>query len=243
MKTIRIVTPQNILIEHELGTATLRIVAFVIDQIVLIIFLLFFYLVLAGFGANTLLGLFSTYLILVPIYLGYTLFFEWLNHGQTLGKMLTGLRVRKLDGSEIGFTEAATRWLLRIIDVYATVGSLAALLISSTERAQRLGDVLAGTMVIKQVTGKGLAVQNLLKITSTETYQPKYPEAVKLREEDVVLIKQTLLRAKKYNNGAHREAILLLRQKIATLLQITPKEPSPELFLRTVLKDYIVLTR
>ena len=243
MKTIQIVTPQNVLIEHELSSVLMRIIAFAIDQIAIIIFLIFCFIGIEIFALHGLLGNMFIYVFVLPVYLGYSLFFEWLNHGQTLGKMMLGLRVRRLDGNEIGFTEAATRWLMRIVDVVATAGSLAAILISSTERSQRLGDILAGTMVIRQVPGNAVALSNLLKINTLQDYEPRYPEVQRLREDDVVLIKQTLVRAAKYNNQAHQKAVRLLKDKVENVLEIKSKERKPEEFLRTLIKDYIVLTR
>ena len=221
----------------------LRVVAFIVDQIAIGIFVLFCFIGFEIFGIRGFLGDMFLYIFVLPVYLGYTLFFEWLNHGQTLGKMMVGLRVRRLDGNEIGFTEAATRWLMRIVDVFATVGSLAALLISSTERSQRLGDILAGTMVIRQVPGNSITLSNLLKINTIDNYEPKYPEVQRLREDDVVLIKQTLVRATKYNNLAHQKAVSALKERVEILLEIKAQERRPEEFLRTLIKDYIVLTR
>jgi hypothetical protein len=157
--------------------------------------------------------------------------------------MIIGLKVRRIDGNEIGFTEAATRWIMRIVDVFTTAGSLAALLISSTERGQRLGDILAGTVVIRQVSGVNLSLAELHRLSSKEDYSPKFLQAQKLREEDAVLIKQTLLRSARYTNSAHKRAVQALVAKLESVLGIKAGNMTHSEFLRTVLKDYIVLTR
>ncbi len=243
MKTIQIVTPQNVLIEHELASVILRAIAFAIDQVIIILFLIFTFIFVEMVGFRPLMSDMFLWIIVLPIYFAYSLLFEWLNYGQTLGKMMIGLKVRRLDGNEIGFTEAATRWLMRIVDIFVSAGSLAALLISSTERSQRLGDILAGTMVIRQVGGASITLENLLKINTVENYEPKYPEVQKLREEDVVLIKQTLVRYNKYNNDAHRKAVFTLSSKLEQMLEISAGKQAKQEFLRTLIKDYIVLTR
>lgn len=243
MKTIKIVTPQNVLIEHELASVILRAIAFAIDQVIIILFLVFTFIFVEILQLRPLMSDMFLWIVVLPIYFSYSLLFEWLNYGQTLGKMLLGLKVRRLDGNEIGFTEAATRWLMRIVDLFVSAGSLAALLISSTERSQRLGDILAATIVIRQVPGSSVTLANLLKINTVENYEPKYPEVQKLKEEDVVLIKQALVRFNKYGNEAHRTAIIKLATKLENVLEISSgKQPRSE-FLRTLIKDYIVLTR
>lgn len=243
MKTIQIVTPQNVLIEHELASVILRGIAFAIDQVIIVLFLVFTFIFVEILQLRPLMSDMFLWVVVLPIYFSYSLLFEWLNYGQTLGKMLLGLKVRRIDGNEIGFTEAATRWLMRIVDIFVSAGSLAALLISSTERSQRLGDILAATIVIRQVPGSSVTLANLLKINTVENYEPKYPEVQKLKEDDVVLIKQTLVRFNKYGNEAHRIAVIKLASKLEEVLEISSgKQPRAE-FLRTLIKDYIVLTR
>jgi uncharacterized RDD family membrane protein YckC len=243
MKSIQIVTPQNVLIEHELASFILRGIAFAIDQVIIILFLVFAFIFIEILQLEALMSDMFLWIIVIPVYFTYTLMFEWLNYGQTLGKALLGLKVRRIDGNEIGFTEAATRWLMRIVDIFVSAGSLAALLISSTERSQRLGDILAGTIVIRQVPGSSIRLDNLLKINTVENYEPRYPEVQKLKEDDVVLIKQTLVRFNKHGNEAHRMAMIKLATKLENVLEISSgKLPRAE-FLRTLIKDYIVLTR
>ena len=243
MKTIQIVTPQNVLIEHELASVILRAIAFAVDQVAIILFVVFAYVFAEILGMSGGVADMFFYVFVLPIYFLYSLVFEWRNYGQTLGKMMIGLKVRRLDGNEIGFTEAATRWMMRIVDIFATAGSLAALLISSTERGQRLGDILAGTMVIRQVPGNSVSLDQLLNINTKENYQPVYPQVQRLKEEDVVLIKQTLVRSSKYPNEAHKTAVNTLVKKLESLLEISAENKAPNEFLRTLIKDYIVLTR
>lgn len=243
MKTIKILTPQNVLVEQELAGVVLRGLAFVIDQLVMIAFIIFsiiFLTVVLDNGSN---GILYIYIVFLPVYFTYSLFFDVYFYGQTLGKMAVGIKVRRLDGNEILFTDAVTRWLMRIPDIFISAGALAAILINSTERQQRMGDILAGTIVIRQNPGKGLQLDNLLKISTITDYSPLYPEVIRLEEDVVVLAKQTLMRASQKPNDAHRMAIKNLAAKICEGLQIEMKSQSHTEFLRTVIKDYIVLTR
>lgn len=243
MKTIQIVTPQNVLIEHELASVIMRGIAFILDQIIIFVFLIFAFVLLEFFAFGSAMEEIFLFIFIIPVYFLYSLLFEAYNYGQSLGKMALGLKVRRLDGNEVTFTEAITRWLMRVPDIFISAGSLAAILISSTERSQRLGDILAGTIVIRQVASTGISLENLMKINNTSNYSPVYPEVLQLKETDVVLIKQTLVRQNKYKNQAHDQAVSLLATRLKKLLKLTPKEKTNELFLKTLIKDYIVLTR
>ncbi|GCF09539.1 RDD family protein [Dictyobacter arantiisoli] len=70
--------------------------------------------------------------------------------GATLGKMALGLRVVKLDGTPIRWPDSLIRNILRIIDVLPTAYLVGAILIWSTSRNQRLGDLAARTLVVKK---------------------------------------------------------------------------------------------
>ena len=83
------------------------------------------------------------------IYLAYFVFLEAL-WSRTLGKVFQGLVVRKLDGSRCDWTAALIRSALRIVEVNPLLlgGLPAGLVIIGSERKQRIGDLLAGTLVV-----------------------------------------------------------------------------------------------
>lgn len=83
------------------------------------------------------------------VYLAYFIVLEAL-WSRTLGKFFQGLVVRKLDGSPCDWRAAVIRGLLRIIEVnpLAFGGLPAGLVIIASERKQRIGDQLAGTLVV-----------------------------------------------------------------------------------------------
>ena len=68
--------------------------------------------------------------------------------GATVGKMVCNLRIVKENGDPIGFKESVIRTLLRLID-FIIFYLLAAILVGSTEKKQRLGDLAAKTVVIR----------------------------------------------------------------------------------------------
>jgi len=94
--------------------------------------------------------------ILFLIFAGYFIFFEWLWNGQTPGKRLMKLRVIREDGRPITLWEAVARNLLRIFDAvpgfFLPVYSIGLVSIFLSNRDQRIGDMFAGTVVIRERT-------------------------------------------------------------------------------------------
>jgi len=95
-------------------------------------------------------------IILFLIFAGYFIFFEWLWNGQTPGKRLLKLRVIREDGRPITLWEALARNLLRIFDAVPgfvlPVYSVGLITIFLSGRDQRIGDMFAGTVVIRERT-------------------------------------------------------------------------------------------
>ena len=90
-------------------------------------------------------------LLLFSVFAGYFAFFEWIWNGQTPGKRWLKLRVIREDGRPITFWEAAVRNLLRSFDMmplpFYSIGLIS---VFSTTRDQRVGDMVAGTVVVRE---------------------------------------------------------------------------------------------
>ena len=95
-------------------------------------------------------------IVLFLIFAGYFIFFEWLWNGQTPGKRLLKLRVMREDGRPITLWEAIARNLLRIFDAVPgfilPVYSIGLISIFLSSRDQRVGDMFAGTVVVRERT-------------------------------------------------------------------------------------------
>ena len=90
-------------------------------------------------------------IMLFVIFAGYFAFFEWAWSGQTPGKRWLKLRVLREDGRPITFWEAAVRNLLRTADMMpAPFYSIGLIAVFSTTRDQRIGDMVAGTVVVRE---------------------------------------------------------------------------------------------
>ena len=95
-------------------------------------------------------GAFAYSITLFVVVFGYDILFEVLSSGRTPGKRLNGLRVVRVGGFPIGFLASAIRNTLRLIDFLPSAYLVGCAAILVTERNQRLGDLAAGTLVVRE---------------------------------------------------------------------------------------------
>lgn len=247
MQTIDIRTTQNVTIEYELATLRERALAFFIDLLIVgVSYLLLIFVLLSTLGgvvAEGLLGRFILGLLPLVALMGYQFFSEAFANGQSWGKKALGIKVVRIDGEEPGLSDYFLRAIFHIIDSILSLGVLAGLLISSSPKNQRLGDMTANTTVIRVRHQQRFQLEDILKISSIENYQPVYPEVRHLREQDMLLIKHLIGRYRRYPNAAHARAVKEAAEHLATLLGITEVPADRIDFLKTLIRDYIVLTR
>jgi uncharacterized RDD family membrane protein YckC len=242
MQTIDITTTQNVTIQYELASLRDRIVAFVIDALILGVSLLILNLIYwSAFDSN--FELFFTYFIAIPIGFFYTLAFEYFNDGQTIGKMAIGIKVIKIDGKAPTLGDYLARWGFRMVDIFLSIGSIASLLISSSDKGQRLGDMAANTTLIKIRFNLRFRLEDIERISTLDEYEPLYPQVRQLNEDDMLLIKNVITRIQRYPNNAHLEVLDKLTKDLVLKLDVDKMPQDKVKFLKTLIKDYIVLTR
>ncbi|MBI3519401.1 MAG: RDD family protein [Bacteroidetes bacterium] len=240
MNEIEITTTQNITIHYELAGVGERIMAFILDLIILSLSSLILYGIVNAILSDS--SEILVYLIVLPIIVFYSLFFELFNNGQSIGKMALKTRVIRIDGEKTTFTDYLMRWMFRLMDIYGSFGGVAFLGIISSTNNQRTGDLLANTVVVSLKKDNRMKLENLLKLNKQDKYIPVYPEVLRFDEDTMLIVKETLKKQLKYPNAAHKKAFDLLVDKIASELEI--KVPKNKVdFLKTLLKDYILLTR
>jgi uncharacterized RDD family membrane protein YckC len=240
MRTVDITTSQKVTIRYELAELRDRVVAWIIDFVIVLATYLILIAVIQGtFDPFTIWP--YVIALLVPVF--YNLYFEVRLNGQTPGKKVLGLRVVKLDGSRMSMTDHVIRWSFRLVDIVLSLGAVAAILISSGSSSQRLGGILSNTVVIKVNPTHSVHLRDLLRIQSLGGYKPQYTGANGFTESEMLLVKDVLDRLRKYPNAVHRQIASTLAAKVAMRLGIGAPPPDVAQFLSVVLKDYVVMTR
>ena len=239
MKKITTKTASQVIINFEIAPLGSRIGAFAIDMLILfgILFVIGFTISLLDFQGEWIGYLFFF------IFLFYTLAFEIFTRGSTPGKRALGLRVLKFSGAPASILDYVIRWVFRWIDIWMTSGVVATAFNVSSPYGQRLGDMLAGTTVIKFDKKEKVSLKDILEMKSRKDYVPRYPQVAMLSDADMLLVKSSIFRFQHNKNPSHREAVQELVLKLKTELDITEKVANPLNFLRDLLKDYVVLTR
>jgi uncharacterized RDD family membrane protein YckC len=243
MKNIEIITTQNVVLQYELAGLKDRAMAFLLDAVVIVVGFSILVTIGTVFVGGSESGATVMVFIVTGIFMFYSLLFETLNNGQSIGKMALRIQVIKVAGGKITFSDYVARWIFRLIDIYFSLGAIASILVVSSAKGQRIGDVVANTAVVKTTSQLNLTLKDLLALHEKKSYTPKYLQARKLHEEDALLIKSTLDRYRKFNNESHKEAIALLTSRIKEVLNIESHESDQTKFLQTVLQDYIILSR
>ena len=239
MADTSIITEQFVRIDQTPASVGERIGAQLIDW--LILFVYFFaaeflvaiagrVMTVAGDTMQTVFIALEFILLFLPI-LFYSLFCEIFNHGQSLGKKVLRIRVVKVDGSVPGLGAYLLRWVLCLVDLPSGIGVLVMLL---NKHTQRIGDLAAGTMVIKQKNYHKIQVSLDEYDYLTKGYRPTYSKASDLSLEQVDVIARTLKRG--YCDRDER--IKQLALKVKESLDITSNNVADEKFLSIVMRDY-----
>jgi uncharacterized RDD family membrane protein YckC len=232
---IQIETPEHVVFEYELAGPGSRVLAAVIDLMLIgfaLLGLFVFCLILAGGLAD-----FAPYAVAIAIVAGfvtiwgYPIFFELRMRGQTPGKRSLGIRVVQEGGYALTPSVVLARNLMRIIDFLPAFYGLGLLVMIFNGRYKRLGDFVAGTIVIRE------------RKASTAS-APRAPEARPLRAggEEVVaslrrggvhrmskaqlqLIEDFLDRREGMSPDARRRIARQLADAVRAVVEMEPMDP------------------
>ncbi len=222
----KFVTNQNIEIELELASLGERILAFFIDAIII------FFTILAIIGVISELDPDGWIVIafIIP-FMFYSLLFEYFGNGQSLGKRAMNIKVVKLDGTTPTVGSYLLRWLFRLVDIYVLYGGVSIISIIVTENGQRVGDLAAGTVVIKVSSANSGAI---LKSPAESDHVVTFPVVKQLTDQQIELMKKALEMRRK---GFNKEGVASLAEKLKEKFQIETDLPDVK-FLYTVIADY-----
>lgn len=246
---IRIQTAQNVEIEYEIAGVGYRFLAALID---LSLFLGYFALVWI-LSESTTIGMlmpeWSLYVFVIPPVplLLYPVLCEIFMRGQTVGKRAMNLKVVRVDGGEPSIGAYLLRWLFWLLEAnpFAAISGLGAVsLISivSTRLGQRVGDIAAGTTVVRLPREEAEEVPGAVGALSFEShYEPLLPQVVRLSAGDIDTIRRGYAAVEA---GAEENLASTIAYRVADVLGIERHRVGETTqFLQTVLKDWAFFQR
>ena len=235
MKTSDIVTSQYVSITQTPAGVGERVLARLIDMVILFIYLVtLFRLAPWTWVSDIYDGVVSfilAVLLMVPM-MFYSLLCEYFMDGQTLGKRIMRTRVVMVDGAAPTLGAILLRWVFMIIDIYFSCVGI--IFIICTRRNQRLGDLAAGTMVIRAPRKDQMHLSLDEFYYASPDYTPVYPEVQRLSLGQADVISRMLNDRTVYSDEQVHRLVL----KIEQLLDIRHHESSDTDFLQTLLHDY-----
>ncbi|HWD90554.1 MAG TPA: RDD family protein [Mucilaginibacter sp.] len=250
MQTIRITTSQNIDIDYEIATLGDRALGRVVDMgVVLGLYYVFYILTLiiifGGGGAAFEGGGFPTFIIVELIvfsiiYAFYDLVCEVFFNGRSLGKYAMKMRVVSLDGARPSISQYLLRWVFRVVDFLTTggLGAVAIISVSISAKKQRIGDIVAGTIVIK--TTPRAALDQLLFQPADDDYEPRFPAVTQLTDNDMGLVHEVINNFRQTGNS---DVVYNMSVRLQQHLGIQcPPDLNDYQFLVKLSEDYNYLT-
>lgn len=196
--TVRIATPEGVEIELALAGIGSRLAARLIDHLLQGIAIFVSVAILAASLEDS--DLSSALVAILGILLGfailwgYDVLFEAFNSGRTPGKRAMGLRVVGERGEPISFSMAAVRNVLRLVDEYLTLWLAALAAMVRSRRSQRLGDMAAGALVVKErsegsAADAGVSISSLNRLETAASW-----DTTRVTDDDLATARRFLER-------------------------------------------------
>ncbi|GAB3640429.1 RDD family protein [Spirosoma arcticum] len=225
--SVAIRTSQNVLLEYEPASIGDRILATLIDYVVFLGWFILTLAVPAAVGIRS--GTYYTVLVVVLPVVLYDLICEWLLNGRSVGKLAMEIRVVMLDGSQPGLGAYLIRWLLRIVESVLFFGGVVPVVtVAANGKGQRLGDIAAGTTVVK--VKPAVSLNDIRARPLSDTYRVHFPDVRQLSDRDITVVRDVLQRG---------DAQVLTRTadriKAVTGIDSTMESRT---FLETIVDDY-----
>lgn len=266
MSVVRIATNFNIDVEFVSPPFYRRLLAWVIDLFIQVFYLIIasrFYNWLAShadYSSDASYNFWAIGLLLILPFFVYHLVCEVTMNGQSIGKKMIGIKVISETGGKPGIGQYVIRWLIRTSDftlfimilmlpyaqyygnqVYWGFAGVLALLVTdivlvNTKKQQRLGDILAHTLLIN--TRQKETINDTIFLEVSNQYVPSFPQVMQLSDRDINSLKGILDTAKKRHDFYLAE---MASDKIKNHLNIDTTL-SPFDFLEILLKDYNYLS-
>ena len=174
------------------------------------------------------------YSIYGALYVFYDLVCEIFMNGQSIGKKVMKIKVISLDGSRPTISQFLLRWLFRIVDFTLTLDMCALITTAVTENNQRVGDIVAGTTLIR--TSPRTKIGSIVFMPAQDGYQPVFKEAGQLTDKNIELIHEVI---NNYIKTGNNVVVYNMAARVKSHLGVAPPEGMNDmLFLQTIIKDY-----
>jgi len=234
MQTVRVRTTQNVLIDYPVASIGDRILGHLIDRLILIAYSV---AVIAALADRDVDLWYLWLLLLGAPWMFYSLLFEVFMNGQTPGKQLMKIKVMRLDGTPATVGDFLLRWIFSLVDFYVLSGAIALVAVAIGGKGQRIGDMVAGTTVVKLIEQREISAKEVF-VATEEMHVPTFTQVTQLSDKDIELIQRALEVNRDQGNG---QPVMVITEKIKMLLGIQTDLP-PVKFLYTIIKDYNSLT-
>lgn len=239
MANVKITTGQYVTIEQRVASVSDRVFAQILDFLFMGTYITLISLVIAiiSLTSNNQTLVLIYILFLLPV-IFYHPIFEYFFNGASLGKKILKIKVVHKDGSSPTLGSYLMRWIMYLVECLMMPG-IALLCILFNKNGQRLGDIMAGTVVIRN-NSRALRHVGLEQFGFVDDhYTPWYTEAARLSLRQVDVIRNTLM----LDNNNRPYHIDKLSNNVRSFLNIPPLPNNDnELFLQVILNDYSYLT-
>lgn len=234
--SVRIATPEGVELELPLAGIGSRLAARLIDALIIgagiAVALLIYFAAVADASIAGVVAAITGILLGFLMLWGYDTLFEAWGSGRTPGKRAAGLRVVDEGGGPEDFRSAAIRNVLRPVDEYLTLWLAALISIVRSRRNQRLGDIAAGTLVVK-VSGAAPAGEAAVSFELIDRI-PAAAEAwdtTALTDEELAAARRFLERRGQLAPGSRAELALELAGRLRPKVHGADHSGSAEDFL------------
>jgi len=234
MQTIQVRTTQNVFIHYPVASLGDRILGHLLDQVIKLIY---------AFAAGILLYNLEVenewiWIAIIGLpWMFYAVLFEIFMNGQTPGKQALNMKVIRLNGTPPSIGGYIMRWIFAIIDFGILSGAIAMIVVAVGGKGQRVGDLVAGTSVIKLIEQKEITANEIF-VTEGEAYQPTFNQAIQLNQKDIEIIQRALEVNRDQGNP---KPMLAVTEKLKTQLGIQTDLP-PVKLLYVLIRDFNHLT-
>ena len=248
MNLVKLDTGFNIEVDFAISSFHKRLFAWIIDVVIIIAYVVIGSRTLTAiFGASWSERQVATLLFGLPPAF-YHLFCEVFMNGQSVGKKAMSIRVIAADGGHPSISQYLIRWVFRSADlpvwilpsvIYNALPGWCVLFIFSglacvllTKHTQRIGDLVAGTILISTRTDTSWEDTVFTELESH--YQPRFPQVMQLSDKDINTLKSIIETVKKKSDY---DLSMRIGERIKSKLLIESDQDSLD-FLESLLKDY-----